>query len=210
MLAFQLARLIDRDDIRVFEAACVFCFSMEPAYFLLAGQLSGQNHLDGHNSLRVELARFENHTHGTPSDLAQQFIIAEPFMNRLSVQGVKHDDEVWQGDSVDVFVSTGSAPQPFYHYIVNPNNVQWDARGNDAAAFNGQWQSAVKKTPGAWEVELALPWSQMGMSEPPAGTTRRVNLGRVRRAGVAREFSSWSPVVKGFVEPEHFGYWKFQ
>lgn len=138
------------------------------------------------------------------------FRCIEPFMTRLRAHGVEPDDAVWEGDSVDVFLSIGSAPEPFHHFIVNPNNVRWDGRGNDPASFDGRWRSAVTKTAGAWDVELAVSWSEMGMEPPSPGTTLRVNLCRARRAGTAGEFCTWSPVAEGFVEPTNFGYLTFR
>lgn len=136
----------------------------------------------------------------------------EPLMEKLKAPGEKHDDDdVWRGDSVDVFVSKGPAPWEFYHYIINPNNVHWDSFGDDKGAFDGKWRSAVKKTPDSWQVELALPWGEMGMSAPTSGTELRGNLCRNRKAGgLYKDHSSWSHVVWGFVSPGNFGYWAFK
>ena len=69
----------------------------------------------------------------------------------------------------------------------------------------------MKKTADAWQGELALPWRDMGMTAPANGAELRANLCRNRKAGVrGKDYSSWSRVARGFLEPGHFGYWAFE
>lgn len=146
----------------------------------------------------------------------------EPQMDRLKLAGDGRDSRIYNGDSVDLFLSTGSQPMPFYHFVVNPNNVQadllsnmrWDRVEADSAAYDGTWASATRKGSDRWTVELSLPWREIGMVAPTrnAGTTElRANLARSRR-GPVHEDSSWSPSIQGFnagggSEPYNFGYW---
>ena len=49
------------------------------------------------------------------------------------------------------------------------------------------------------------------MTAPPNGAELRNNLCRNRKAGGrGKDYSSWSRVVRGFLEPEHFGFWVFE
>ena len=74
-----------------------------------------------------------------------------------------------------------------------------------------------------WTAEIAIPWSTLGISGPPAPAASapapdmyvprpappvRVNLGRARPQ--ANEYSSWSPVARSFVESGNFGTWRFK
>ncbi len=138
----------------------------------------------------------------------------EPLMARIESVGEKHDDPVWRGDSFDVFISNGPDPWSYHHFIISPDNVHWDEfrrRSEVVGDFDGRWKSAVKKTAAAWQGELVLPWRDMGMTAPANSAELRANLCRNRKAGVSgKDYSSWSRVARGFLEPGHFGYWSFE
>lgn len=134
----------------------------------------------------------------------------EPNMNALHIVGAERDQPVWMGDSVDLFLAAGAAPLPFYHIILNANNVRWDARQEDAAnedlGWNPDYQTRTHKGPDFWSIEYAIPWSVLGVTPKP-GTKLWANICRARDAGGVTEHSSWSRNVGGFVEPERFGVW---
>lgn len=133
----------------------------------------------------------------------------EPQMDRLKIVGEKRDDSVWLGDSVDLFVAPGPERVPFYHIIINPDNVQWDARHQGIMgdlSWSPEYQSATRKGGDDWTLELAVPWAAMEMQAPRAGAKLFGNLCRQRTPG-GNEYSSWSQCVSGFVEPGSFGIW---
>jgi hypothetical protein len=140
------------------------------------------------------------------------FRCEEPNLAGMVLRGTERDDSVWMGDSVDIFLSVGEEPSPFVHFILNPNNVQWDARNQDKDVmderYSPPWQSATMVGEGAWFAEVALPWEEIEVTAPTAGETRRAQLGRQRRGG--GEQSTWSQVLSGFVAPEYFGTWRFE
>ena len=131
----------------------------------------------------------------------------EPAMDKLRLVGTKRDQQVWLGDSVDVFVGPGPG-KPYYHLIFNPANVAWDARcdRDEDLAWNPRYRSATFRGPDYWTLELALPWSALKLQARP-GTTLVGNLCRQRGSG---ELSTWSQTVSMFVEPEHFGAWELR
>jgi len=49
----------------------------------------------------------------------------------------------------------------------------------------------------------------MKMSPARPGEKLRANLCRQRVRG-ARQYSTWSPMVNGFLEPDMFGTWSFR
>ncbi|MEW6750662.1 MAG: hypothetical protein AB1505_06760 [Candidatus Latescibacterota bacterium] len=123
--------------------------------------------------------------------------------------GRLRDDEVWNGDTVELFLSLGDAPEPYAHFILNPDNVQWDGMSGGQigdSSWDGSWRSAVGREPGAWAAELAIPWADVG-GAPAPGSRRHANLCRQRMQG--GQLSTWSMVVQGFIEPAHFGVWEF-
>jgi hypothetical protein len=137
----------------------------------------------------------------------------EPRTAAMQVQGSARDDPgVWLGDSVDIFLSVGEAPEPFVHFILNAGNVQWDAyyttKADENISFNPIWQSAANTGDGAWYAEIALPWEQIRVPAPKPGQVRRAQLGRQRIPDGER--STWSQVYFGFVAPKYFGTWIFR
>jgi hypothetical protein len=136
----------------------------------------------------------------------------EPQPAAMRILGANRDDSgVWLGDSVDIFLSVGEEPVPYVHFILNPNNVQWDAycaNGEPDLSFNPDWQSATAIGEKNWSVEAALPWAQIRVPAPKPGERRRANVCRSRSVGGER--TSWSQVVSGFVAPQYFGTWVFE
>ena len=133
----------------------------------------------------------------------------EPNMAALHVAGAKRDNRVWEGDSVDLFVAAGPQPEPYYHIIINPNNVRWDARQDTAEdlSWNPGYDSATYRGPDYWSLEIALPWAAMKMAAPRPGARLFGNLCRQR--GASAELSAWSQTLSRFLEPENFGVWEF-
>lgn len=133
----------------------------------------------------------------------------EPQIDKMELVGSGRDDSVWLGDSVDLFVQK-AGDGAFYHVIVNPENVLWDAVHSDLAgdtSWNPPVETATLIGDGFWNVEIALPWSAMGREAPKEGEALRANICRQRRP--KKELSSWSQCVNGFVEPGSFGTWEF-
>lgn len=135
---------------------------------------------------------------------------AEPNRGEMQIVGEKRDDTVWLGDSIDLFIQPPEQAPAYYHFILNPHNVLWDARCTDTddLSYNAQISSATKVAETEWTVEIAIPWSALMMSAPAADTTCRANVCRQRMP--EREYSAWSQTVSGFVEPENFGTWTFR
>ncbi len=132
---------------------------------------------------------------------------ADPEVAKLEIVGNGHDDAVWNGDSFDIFIASAAAGLPYYHFILNPRGVQWDAEfytANDMA-YNPTWKAATKIAGQGWCAEIAIPWSELKI-KPASGLTFRTNLCRQRRTG-GGELSSWSQNLTGFMEPEQFGTW---
>lgn len=131
----------------------------------------------------------------------------EPQVGKMEIIGNSRDDSVWSGDSLDVFLTAAAGNVPYYHFILNPRNVQWDAvfsTDNDTD-YNPTWRSATRIGEKQWTAEIAIPWSALKIT-PTAGLKLGANLCRQRRAGEG-ELSCWSQTLTGFMESEHFGTW---
>ena len=148
----------------------------------------------------------------------------EPDMTLLITKGnAQRDSDVYSGDSVELWITPGTAVRPAYQVIINPENHAYDSRDLKPGDYHGAWRSAVIKREGDWQVELALPWTDLGVDAPQAGDVRRANLNRIRRGredqlkrwrqqglSTRSELSSWSPYDRGFAEITNLGYWVFE
>ena len=133
----------------------------------------------------------------------------EPEIEKMELIGSRRDDNVWLGDTIDLFIQC-AGDDAFYHVIINPENVIWDAAHTAEAgdtSWDPQLQTATLIGDDFWNVEIALPWAEMGWEAPEPGDALRANICRQRRP--VRELSSWSQCVTGFVEPGSFGEWSF-
>lgn len=130
----------------------------------------------------------------------------EPSPDKIESVGHNRDDAVWNGDSIDVFLTQEASGAPYYHFILSPKNVQWDALfdGSNDMDFNPAWKSATEVGPTAWTAEMAIPWKDLKIGPVP-GMKLRANICRQRK--VVSELSCWSQTVSGFLESEHFGTW---
>lgn len=132
---------------------------------------------------------------------------AEPEVGKLLSIGSNPDEAVWNGDSYDLFLSGDEKGLPYYHFIINPKNLHWDAvfaTDNDMS-YNPKWQSATRVGDKEWVAEIAIPWAELKIAPQP-GLRIKANLCRQRRVGEG-ELSSWSQDLTGFMEPEQFGTW---
>ena len=149
----------------------------------------------------------------------------EPDMSSLVIQGsAERDGKVYNGDSVELWVTPNADVRPFYQFIINADNFVFDRRDLNPEDFDGTWRSAASKRRGDWQVELAIPWKDLGIEIPAPGTVLRANLNRVRRGrpdqirrwradgrgGLGSELSSWTPYERSFTEMTNLGYWVFE
>ena len=130
----------------------------------------------------------------------------EPQIAKMQAVGSGHDDAVWNGDSLDLFLTKEASGTPYYHFILSPKNVQWDAAfdtDNDMS-FDPAWKSATQIGAKEWVAEIAIPWQALKIGPVP-GMKLRANICRQRLTD--REQTCWSQTVSGFMESDNFGTW---
>ena len=136
-----------------------------------------------------------------------------------------NDMAIFEGNTAEVFINVTRSDSMFFHFAINPTGAYWAAQHvkDQPGPLSQAWGHAARLEQHGWTAEVAIPWSMLGLSGPPAPAAPapasdmyaprpappvRVNLGRARPQ--ANEYSSWSPVARGFVEPENFGTWRFK
>jgi carbonic anhydrase/acetyltransferase-like protein (isoleucine patch superfamily)/bifunctional DNA-binding transcriptional regulator/antitoxin component of YhaV-PrlF toxin-antitoxin module len=131
------------------------------------------------------------------------------------------DDPLYEEEVVEVFLSPTANLAHYYEFELSPANVLFDAKvfspegDRRSMLVDKEWNSAGiatgvrvagilndRASPDiGWIAELAIPFADLGLEEPPApGTVWRANFYRIER-GVATEFTAWSPNGK---EPADF------
>lgn len=143
------------------------------------------------------------------------------------------DSKFWEEEVVEMFVTAGPLTR-YFELQWNPLNGVFDAiitNHLDAQGmskdFQGDWsftaremRSKVKVTGTVghsddrdtrWQVEVILPFSDLGRSTAPTGETWRANFYRFNRTrGAPVEMLSWSPTRDpSFHQPSRFGYVQF-
>lgn len=138
----------------------------------------------------------------------------------------QRDDRLWEEEVVEVFLDPDGDGLNYAELEVSPNNVVVDlliprprADVNESLRWDiDGLRTAVAHRPGAWTVEIAIPWAGLGatgLAGPPReGDEWRAGLYRIKRPRGetgADEFLAWSVThgERGFHDPERFGYLRF-
>lgn len=143
------------------------------------------------------------------------------------------DSKFWEEEVAEFFITRAGLSR-YYELQWNPLGGEFDAIiDNDldergvSKSFKGDWsytakgmKSAVKLrgTPAnsddkdeLWQVEVMIPFADLGEKTPQPGDVWRGNFYRFNRAkGLAPELLSWSaPMLRGFHQPVRFGFIEF-
>ncbi|MBI5691390.1 MAG: carbohydrate-binding family 9-like protein [Verrucomicrobia bacterium] len=143
------------------------------------------------------------------------------------------DSKFWEEEVAEFFVTRGELAK-YYELQWNPLGGEFDAiitntldeRGV-SKTFKGDWNYTAKgmksgvKVRGTvgnsgdrdevWQVEVRIPFSDLGGPAPRPGDLWRANFYRYNRTkGLPVELLSWSPpLLPGFHQPVRFGYLEF-
>ncbi|MBN1344331.1 MAG: DUF4091 domain-containing protein [Phycisphaerae bacterium] len=129
------------------------------------------------------------------------FTCRDDQMDNLVANETKRDGDVYNDDSVELFLAPHTDPEPYDHFLVNPANTQRDDLGADPS-WNAAWKSAVWRGPDRWTVEMAIPLKSLPLTTSSFGPWR-INFARNQQS--REELSSWAPCQSGFHEPKGFG-----
>jgi hypothetical protein len=119
------------------------------------------------------------------------------------------DGEVWNGDGVELLLdprrTRSAAPDADdRHLLVNASGDLTDEAGTGAGwsrAWTSSAATAVAGAPGEYTVELAIPWSTLGVPAPGTGTVMGIDLAGndLDGDGVLRQFD-WARLAR-FAQP---------
>jgi hypothetical protein len=130
----------------------------------------------------------------------------------LAVNQGGTDGEVWNGDGIEIMIHLGApatalSPSDF-HVLANANGDVTDERGA-SWGWDRSWNlaprhvSVVRKSSGGYTVEMAIPWANLGIAAPPAGTRIGLDLALndVDVLGTMPKQVDWAGLT-AFAQPE--------
>ena len=111
----------------------------------------------------------------------------------------ERDNAIHQDDCVEVFIEPfGNNKDGLFHFAVNTNGIIYDAF-NGNTTFESGIHSACKLNKDNWELELLIPFADLGIV--PGGAERlRINLGRERNGHTPPEYSCLGKGSGGFLD----------
>ncbi len=140
----------------------------------------------------------------------------EPQPNQISKRFDKDDSSVWADDCVILYLDAKLEYKGYYQFIFNVLGTKWDGTGGGGHANagglnakNAERRAVVKDD--AWQIEIAIPFSDLKRPVPGAGQVWGLGVQRWRQIGGAL------PTVWGNERgtshdgrPECFGFLVFQ
>ena len=142
----------------------------------------------------------------TPEGLWVAVACREPFRQLIRPRALKHDGNLWEDDSIEIFVDPTGGRKEYFQFIVNAAGATYEGKEKDAK-WDGKWDAKIGWPGEGWSAEILIPWETLG-GKPPAGTKMGFNLARNRVVGRKPgdpEDSMWSPTFGTAHNPERFG-----
>ncbi len=114
----------------------------------------------------------------------------EPNLSALQAKHRQRDLAIYSDDCFEVVFDTRNSPATFYHFIGNLIGGIYDTRTGDRnwSAYRSVCKGTVGK--GEWYLEMAIPFSDLGINRPIFGEVWGVRICRERKAGEPVN-SSW-------------------
>jgi hypothetical protein len=140
-----------------------------------------------------------------PQNLYLAVKCAESQMDKLVLQSLVDDSDVWHDDCIEFFVDATHDHATYWQFIVNAAGTRYDALGFDRT-WNCSWTAATSRDEGAWYVEVAIPFASLKVDAPAPGSVWGFNLDRERQAGGSTQLYNWADVQGVFHSPTRFGH----
>jgi len=125
------------------------------------------------------------------------FTCHEPFMDRMVCNHKEKGSEVWEDDSVEVFINTDALLGHYCHLIANSAGVTYGDWDETREPFTGEWEVKTVRGADRWGVEFRIPYASLGVSGPPKGGVWMCNFARndyamdPQRGAGAQQITAW-------------------
>ena len=115
----------------------------------------------------------------------------------------EHDANLCAEDSIELYLAPTFGKTDYFLFMANAIGTRFESHGMDAS-WNGPWQVAASSAGGNWRLEIAIPFSSLGI-KPTAGMTLGLNLCRndpsngqtTTWCGRQHDPASWGRLVLG-------------
>lgn len=135
------------------------------------------------------------------------FDCLENEMEKIVVQKTTPDGKLWQDDSVEILIDSNNDEWSYYHFIINPNGLVYDAQLRDKS-WNSESKVLTRKIENSWLVEIAIPWTSLGLNPPESDSEFGLQLARNRQS-FPSEISTWAYTPFSIPRTKYFGKLKF-
>ncbi len=132
-------------------------------------------------------------------------------IGNLEAIATTRDGNIFSDNVVEIFLQPGGdVNTPYWHLAANPASIQFDGivtvgdpvtGYNDDRSWDIKWECPTSKHPDRWEMEIAVPWSELGVT-PEEGDVFFANF--TRNAGAFGEMTSMVPIAGTYHSPERF------
>ena len=130
----------------------------------------------------------------------------EPTPQRVAKVAMARDQvEIFRSEAVEIFLDPGHTHRGFYQLGVNPAGSLYDDESTLGTAWDSGAAVAAILGEQAWYVELAIPWSSIGVT-PRSGQVHGFNVCRDRYIGAGQPWSNWARVMGTFHDPVRFAH----
>jgi hypothetical protein len=137
----------------------------------------------------------------------------EPHIKELVAQQTVRDSNVWEDDSVEVYLDPSHRHSAYFNFTFNALGTVYDSRRaagdkDENKAWDGDVKVRAARRDDGWNVEAALEWRALGVRTLKEGEVWSLNLCRTRppKGGQPTETSCWVCPFGGFATPERFGH----
>jgi hypothetical protein len=137
------------------------------------------------------------------------YIAHESLTDAIKKTVTKHDGPVFYDDSAEFFLDPWGKRHEYYQLAVNVLGTKFDSKINNAA-INPDWKAVASQTSDGWMIEIAVPFTSLGIVPPKSGDIWYANFGRNRWVSGEPEYLIWSVPYGSFHRPERFGVIQFK
>ncbi|MCF6176621.1 MAG: family 20 glycosylhydrolase [Victivallaceae bacterium] len=106
----------------------------------------------------------------------------------------QRDQNVYEDDCLEIFYAPSAKKAGlFYQMTINSNGVLFDKKGHELN-WNPKVKLKTKVAKNYWNIELMIPYEEMGVSRPKAGEAWSFNIKRIYygKSAKIKEHSAWA------------------
>ncbi len=128
----------------------------------------------------------------------------EPQQDKIRALAAGPDGQVWQDDSVELFLDTNLDHKTYYQIGINTEDVVADSSEGDSD-WDGEVSVKTTQKENAWAMEISIPWKKLNLpGAPKKGKAIGFNIQRNRTQG-KYACMQWAPTLTTSHRPEMFG-----